>query len=792
MSDAWRLRFVSRRPAVAHGALALLLLSIAAGALWFWRQTPGARTTPSGAEVGRLPRRVEPSDLNLLLITLDTTRADRLGAYGWTPSVTPNLDRIAGEGVVFDHAAAPAPLTLPAHSSLFTAKYPPEHGVRDNGGFSLDERETTLAERLKATGMKTGGFVGAYVLDRKWGIAQGFDRYFDNFDLSKFDSPSLGEVERPGNEVADRALEWLQTVKTSRFFGWLHFYDAHSPYAPPEPYRTRFADRLYLGEIAFVDAQIGRIRAFLEQERLLERTVIVVLGDHGESLGAHGESTHGFFVYQSVLRVPLMIRAPYDRLRGRRVTDLVRTVDVLPTVLDLLGLPLRDKVEGQSVVPLMTGAVRELGLAAYAEAVYPRYHYGWSDLRSLTSGRYKFIEAPRPELYDLVQDPDETRNIYGERRALADRMAAILKTAESTRGADVKPAADVDPDTRARLAALGYVGTFVATPAADRSRLADPKDKIELFNLIISAREQIHDDHDSEGGLKTLRQVVASDPQVVDAWLMIGNEYSRRREFSHALESFQRALALKPDYDLAVFNIANVYRTIGKDDEALLVYRRLLELDPHNAQAHQAVAQVLVDQGHLAQAQDALNRALAIQPAMAAARSTLGALRLKQGDVAAGEREIRAALAQNANLRNAHFNLALAAEQRGDPDGAIAEYKKEIELYASSYMAQFNLGKVYERLGNVNQQRGAFRAAIESNPDFAEGHLFLAKLYLDLGEREEAIELARRGLELEPDAEFAPLGHFVISDAYAADGRIGAAEREAAEGRRLAARSKKE
>src|SRR6185436_4743048 len=245
--------------------------------------------------------------------------------------------------------------------------------------------------------------------------------------------------------------------KTSRFFAWLHFYDAHSPYAPPPEYRARFANQPYVGEIAFADAQIGRVRAFLEQEGLLDKTVIVVIADHGESLGDHGESTHGFFVYQSVLRVPLVIRAPYDALRGRRVADLVRTVDVMPTVLDLLDLSIPDKLEGRSVVPLMTGAVREMGLAAYAEAVYPRYHYGWSDLRSLTSERFKFIEAPRPELYDLVQDPRETRNLYDERRPLADRMAAALKAADSGRGTDVKPAVDVDPDTRARLAALGYV-----------------------------------------------------------------------------------------------------------------------------------------------------------------------------------------------------------------------------------------------------------------------------------------------------------------------------------------------
>jgi arylsulfatase A-like enzyme/Tfp pilus assembly protein PilF len=772
----------------AAGALAVLAL--AAGAARFW-PGGGPRTTPTGANAGRLPRGVQPSGLNVVLITLDTTRADRIGAYGWTPSPTPNLDRLASEGTFFEHATAPAPLTLPVHSSLFTAKYPPQHGVRDNGGFFLDQRETTMAERLKGAGIRTGGFVGAYVLDRKWGIAQGFDRYFDDFDLSKFDTPSLGEVERPASEVADHALEWLASVKSSRFFAWLHFYDAHSPYAPPAEYRARFPDQPYIGEIAFVDAQIGRVRAFLEQEGLLEKTIVVVIGDHGESLGDHGESTHGFFVYQSVLHVPLVVRAPYDALRRRRVADLVRTIDVMPTVLDLLDLPVPENVDGQSVVPLMTGAAREMGLGAYAEAVYPRYHYGWSDLRSLTSERFKYIEAPRPELYDLVQDPNETRNLYDQRRALADRMAAVLATVESKRAVDVTPATDVDPDTHARLAALGYVGTFAATPAGDTSPLADPKDKIELFNLVSRAREQLHDQRDSEAGLKALRQVVATDPHVVDAWLMMGNEYSRRRELPRALEAFQRALALKPDYDLAVFNMANVYRTMGKDDEALVGYRRLLELDPRNAQAHQAVAQVLVDHGQLEQAQASLNRALEIQPAMAAARNTLGALRLKQGDVNAGEREIRAALAQNARLRHAHFNLALAAEQRGDANLAIAEYTNEIELFPGSYMAQFNLGKVYEKLGNRAGQRAAWRAAIESNPDFAEGHLFLAKLMFDLGDRAEAIALARRGIALAPEAEFAPLGHFVLADVYAAEGRRADAEREMAAGRRLASRHRK-
>jgi len=770
---------------VVRAALVMAGLSGVAIAAWHWRSAAGVHTTQTGAVAGRLPRGLRPTDLNLLIITLDTTRADRLGAYGWRPAASPALDRIAREGVLFEHASSPAPLTLPAHSSLFTGKYPPHHGVRDNGGFYLDASETTLAERLKASGFKTGGFVGAYVLDRTWGIAQGFDTYFDNFDLTKFETPSLGEVDRPANEVADHALAWLETVKSSRFFGWVHFYDAHSPYAPPEPYRTRFANQPYVGEIAFVDSQVERIRAFLEAQQLLDRTVIVVLGDHGESLNDHGESTHGFFIYESVLHVPLMIRAPYDALHGRQVADTVRTVDVMPTILDLLGMKPVDAVDGQSVVSMMTGSVRELGLAAYAEAVYPRYHYGWGELRSLTSGRFKYIEAPRPELYDLSSDPSETRNLYDNRRPLADRMAAVLDEVDKKSGRDVKPAVDVDPDARARLAALGYIGTFVQTRPGGRP-LADPKDKIDLFNLLITARERLHDEHDSEGGLKALREVISKDAEVIDAWVMMGNEYSRRREFPRALECFQRALAFKPDYDLAVFNMANVYRRLGRDDEALVGFRRLIELDPRNAQAHQQAAQVLVDQGRLEEAETELNRALELQPSMAAARNTLGALRLKQGDRPGGEREIRAALEQKPDLKLAHFNLALAAEQRGDLADAIAEYKKEIELHPQSYMAQFNLGKAYEQIGNVNEQHAAFQAAITSNPDFAEGHVFLAKLSLDEGLLDEAIDLARRGVAKKPEADVAPLGHFVLADAYARRGRTADAQRELAEGRRLA------
>jgi arylsulfatase A-like enzyme len=303
----------------------ILLLVLAGAAAWFAFRRPDVRT-PAGQAIGPLPRGVAPSDLNLLLVTLDTTRADRLGAYGFQHVETPTFDRLAREGVLFEHAAAPAPLTLPAHASILTGTLPPAHGVRDNGGFILEDNQTTLAELVKVSGRKTGAFVGAYVLDSQWGLDQGFDTYNDDFNLADRQWLSLSGIERPANDVADKALEWLGGLAASRFFAWVHFYDAHSPYAPPEPYRTRYGDRRYAGELAFVDSQLARLIRWLADHRLLEKTLIVVIGDHGESLGDHGEGTHGFFIYESVLHVPFVIRAPYDTLRNRRVTDVVRSI----------------------------------------------------------------------------------------------------------------------------------------------------------------------------------------------------------------------------------------------------------------------------------------------------------------------------------------------------------------------------------------------------------------------------------------------------------------------------------
>jgi arylsulfatase A-like enzyme/tetratricopeptide (TPR) repeat protein len=782
---------ISRRTRTALAGILFVLALLAGAAAWRWAGASREVTTGQGIDLGTLPAGVARDRLNLVVITLDTTRADHIGAYGSGLVKTPAFDRLAREGTLFTQTMSSAPLTLPAHSSMFTGRFPPEHGVRDNGGFYLADGQTTLAEMLKARGFATGAFIAAFVLDGKWGINQGFDEYFDDFDISERRGRSIGNIQRPGNEVVDRALPWMDGVKDSRFFAWIHLYDPHTPYDPPEPFRTEYKGHPYRGEVAFTDSQVGRVIAFLEQRGLLERTVVAVLGDHGESLGDHGEDSHGFFIYESVTHVPFVLRAPYGRTGPRRVDDPVRLVDLAPTLLDLVGLPAPANISGRSLVPLMTGAAAELGLEGYAEAMYPLHHFGWSDLRALRSGRYKLIDAPRPELFDLARDPRETTNIFDERRAVGDGMVARLRAIEQgfEHAPTAQPAEDVDPDVRARLAALGYVGSFVATANDSRSDRADPKDKIDLFNRIGEARDLGREEGGFERAAAMLTGVLESDPQVIDAWFLLGNLYFKEGRYREAIGHFRNVLELKPDYDLAVINMAHAYRRLGDDAAAMAGYERYLQLDPKDAYVRYQVGEVFLDRGDVDRAEQVFRQALALDPKVASATNALGVIACRRGDPGTGERLIREAIAVKDDVQLARYNLALIAEERGDWPTAEREYLEELKRHPDSYKAAFNLSLIYERSGQRSLRIDALRQAIEGNAAFAEGHIFLAKAYLEEGGNlEEAVRLARKGLELSPDPAVAPLGHYILADIYNRQGRPRDAAAEAARGRAAEAR----
>lgn len=730
--------------------------------------------------------------MNVVLITLDTLRADHLGAYGATTVRTPHLDRLASEGVVFDHAMTTAPLTLPAHSSIMTGQFPPVHGVRDNGGFFLGPDQMTVAEILADRGYQTGATVGAFVLDSKWGLDQGFGTYQDDFDLTGIKAMSLASVKRPGNEVVDLALKWMDGVAGQRFFAWLHLYDPHAPYESPEPYRSEYRGHPYRGAIAFTDAQVGRVFDFLEARGLADNTIVVVTADHGEGLGQHGEETHGFFVYESSMHVPLIVRVPGRGIAPGRVSQSVRTVDIMPTVLDLLGISPPAPIEGVSLVPLLSGATRELPLDGYGEAMYPLHHYGWSELTTLRSDRYKLIDAPRPELYDLERDPGEMVNLFDERRTVADAMLRQLRERKRLMAEDAPDApqtGDVDPETRARLAALGYVGSFVATSSQPASGRADPKDKIGLFNLMTTARDVAKEADAGAKAIGMLRSVVAEDPNVIDAWFMLGNEYFKQSRWTEAIAQFRRALELKPDYDLAIINMANAYRRLGQDDAALAGYEHYVTIDPKNAYVHYQIGEIHMDRRDLARAEAAFAHALSIDPKLASARVATGVLAFERGQQPQAEQLLREALTLKPDVRLAHYNLALIAEARGDDAAAEASYRAELEKHPTAYKASFNLGRLKARQGQVREAAALYQQSIDTNAEFAEGFFYLAKAKLDEGrDLDQAVSLARKGLVLQPAAETSPLGHFVIGGVLMKQGRPAEAQRELARGLALEAR----
>ncbi len=409
--------------------------------------------------------RVDRSPLNVVVVTLDTTRADRLTPYGYLDASMPALERLAREGAVFQRAYTIVPLTLPAHTSLFTGLSPVSHGVHDNADAALDGQFDTLAEVLRGSGYQTAAFVASAVLDPDRGLAQGFDRYQDTgvTELGRHRS------QRRGDEVINDAIAWLEHADQRPFLLWTHLYDAHQPYEPPEPFASQIGNR-YIAEIAFADAQLHRLLDALDRRGLAGRTVVVVLADHGESLGERGERDHGIFLYDNVLQIPLLIRAP--GVAASRITAIARIIDVMPTILELTGQPARHG-DGRSLSPLMRGG--DDHREAYAESLYPR-RIGWSALASVRDDRFKFIEAPKPELYDLDNDPFELNNIAGARAATVEAMRRRLEAIASASTAASTPA-PVSKELRERLAALGYTTSSGAGTARNRD-LPDPKDCI--------------------------------------------------------------------------------------------------------------------------------------------------------------------------------------------------------------------------------------------------------------------------------------------------------------------------
>jgi arylsulfatase A-like enzyme/predicted Zn-dependent protease len=684
---------------------------------------------------------------------------------------------------------------------MMTGLFPGAHGVRDNGGFRLAPERVTLAEVLKAHGWATGGFIAAYVLDHRWGIAQGFDRYFDDFDLSKWKTVSMGDIQRPGNEVVGKALDWIGApeVRDRPFFAWVHLYDPHAPYAPPEPFASRYALHPYNGEIAWTDSLVGQLLAGLDRLGVRERTVIAVLGDHGESLGEHGETGHGFFVYEPTTRVPFLLAGPYPGLRGKRVRAVVRHVDLMPTLLALLGVKDGPPVQGRSLVPVITGREgREKGGAesaepapaqGYSEAFFARFHYGWSELRAVRTERYHFIEAPRAELYDLSVDPGELHNLADTERRTVAELRKRLGEIEARTGKAQTASAPIEEDeeTLRKLSALGYVGTLAKTEGKSWRDLPDPKDRIRIYDLIDEARQQIVEAK-RDDAITSLNEILKEDPEVIDAWFMLGNVYAQKRDWEKAADFYKKTLAKRPDHDYAMIGLADTLVARNRIDDAVLGYKTYLERDPANAQITYRLAQVLLDAGKNPDAEGYFKKALAIEPQTARAEVGLAVLAYRKKDYAGARQEIAKALAIDPKTRYARYNLALIAEAEGRPTEAVEAYRAEVAANPTTFQAWFNLGRLLARSGDHPGAVQALSKTVETNPEFGVGHLFLAQALLEDGDLERASAEARRGLSLDKSSGFAPLGHYVLADVLTRQGRRAEAEAEARKGKEAEAR----
>jgi arylsulfatase A-like enzyme/Tfp pilus assembly protein PilF len=712
---------------------------------------------------------------NVLLITLDTTRADRIGAYGYGPAETPRLDALAAEGVLFEQTITPTAFTLPSHSSIMTGLYPPFHGMRLNGGSALADVQVTLAERLSDAGYRCGAVIAAFVLDQRWGLSQGFDSFEDDIAMEADQRLDLAGVQRRADRVVDLGLEWLEEEDERPFFAWLHLYDPHIPYDPPEPYATRFGGRglrgLYDGEIAFTDFHIGRALDWLEKQGLAENTVVVVVGDHGESLGDHGETEHGYFVYDATVRVPFIVRVPGAGLEGVRIPAQVRTIDVLPTILDLVDVEAPEKLHGESLVPLMLEPDGEGPGSAYSESMSVHLQYGWSALYSLRTDEHKYIDAPRAELYAFANDPSETRNLLGELPGVAERLRTALESLrdEIEAGAPETQEADLDEDTLAMLAALGYVGGDTAAPEGEN--LADPKDKIHLFESVGRA-SMLMLGEDYEEGAKALEAVLAEDPEIPQAKHMLATCYRSLGRTAEAKVLLDDYLRDHPDSTPALITMAGILSEEGKYEEVVALAKRVLSVEPRNAQAYALMARAHMDTNDHGEAVPLLEQAVEIQPKLNRNRLNLAAAYIGLGRVSEAEPILVDILAEKPKFPLVHFHLGLLYEEQGRFEAARGAYAEEVELYPDSVLARFNLGNLYFRLGDAASAEREMRVLVEEAPEMPKPHLLLARILLkqekDLPEVERQ---ARAGLERAEADELKVLGYYLLADVYSRQGR---------------------
>jgi len=645
----------------------------------------------------------------------DDHAAHAIGAYGSKVKQTPNLDRLAREGAIALHTSAQVPLTRPSHVSLMTGLYPAEHGIRDNVSPPLRKEVPVLADILQQRGFRTGGFVSSIVLSKQSGLNRGFARYADKFDIGEDDARFLNTIQKRGDVTVGEATAWLAEPGPERRFAWVHLYDPHDPYEPPEPYASRYADRPYDGEVAWSDELVGRLDAALTRLGIRDQTLIVVTSDHGEGLGEHGEPVHGFFVYQTTLRVPFIVRGPGVTV-GARIDGLFRAVDLFPTVVDLAGVPppsASPPRPGRSRAAALRSGARAAGArafqasdtpskddddTAFAESLTPKIHYGWSDLQAIVDGRWKYVLAPRPELYDLARDPREQSNLAQREpaRARALRTALERHLADQSTSAAARPSStSVPADVVEKLGALGYVAVGGAPERGGAG--ADPKDKIDeykLFNhllregLVALREERFADSADR------FRALASHGVDSFEAHYYYGRALAGLKRWRDAAQQFELAIPRLPAFASSYLALADCRKAAGDVAGAVRALERGRDALPRDARLIRRLGELHRDGGDFAAAERDLREAIAQDPAEPSQWNSLGMLVGARGDLTEAERLFRGAIDRDPHEARYTYNLGLTLERAQRRAAAAAMFRKTLEIDPTFAAARERLAAV--------------------------------------------------------------------------------------------------
>jgi choline-sulfatase len=672
----------------------------------------------------RPERTIAPQDTPVFIISIDTLRSDHLPAYGYRAGSTPSIDRLRADSILYRRAFSHCPQTLPSHTAVFTGLLPPDNGVRDNVGYALIGRIPTLPQILKDRGYATGAAVSSYVLRRSTGIARGFDFYDDEMDPGPPDAATSSE--RNGDRTRATLERWLDRTPGDRVFGFLHLYEPHAPYTPPKEFAA--AATPYDGEIAYADLIAGRFLDHLKQHRLYDRALIILMSDHGEGLGDHGEDEHGIFVYRESLQVPLLIKLPQSERRGTTIEDPVGLSDIAPTILTRLGIDLPRGMGRADLLGKLSGTRR-----IFSESYFARLHFGWHELTALTGVRFQFIEAPRRELYDYVSDRRETRNVADSNRRLVAGMAAELQNVPLR----FEPPSSVDPEDQRRLAALGYVGSAAATGA-----LPDPKDRIGFVRRFRHAVDTYRAGHDAQA-IAELNQLLSENPSMVDAWGVLARAYRRQRQPDLALAALRTAMRRFPNDANVALALADLLFSMG-DYEGARQHAQLA-ISGNAVLAHESLARMALERGALDEAERQGSAALAEAPNRAATLLLMAQVRNKQQryqdelallDRAAAEIDTRH-LPPAAGLQAERGQALLEMHQGPEAEEA---FTRETKLFPQELHAWANLALLRAAKGDVPGARATLEEMIRINPGPG-GRAIAAEAYDALGDRAAAERL---------------------------------------------------